>query len=339
MAAPMPRLPTGKLPAELLSQLLSRLPSGDPRVVLGPGIGRDAAVIDMGDRYLVAKTDPITFATDEIGWYAVNINANDIACLGARPRWFMVTALLPATSADAAMAEAIFTQITDACTELGIALVGGHTEVTHDLNRPVLVGAMLGEVEKAKLVTADRVRVGDTVCLTKGIPLEATALLAREKRDELLRRGVSGAVVQRAHNLLHVPGISVVREALIAADAGLAKAMHDPTEGGLATGLEELAQAAHVGLEIDGDAIPLLSEGSELCSRYGLDPLGAIASGALLIVTSDAARLETLLRDAGITCQAIGRVTPQENGVMLLRNGRREPLPRFEVDEIARVFE
>jgi hydrogenase expression/formation protein HypE len=333
-------LPVGKLPAELLATLLSQLPHSDPRVVVGPGIGQDAAVIDMGDHYLVAKTDPITFATDDIGWYAVNVNANDIACMGARPKWFMASALLPAGQADAAMAERIFKQITEACAGLGIALVGGHTEITFDLNRPILVGAMLGEVAKDKLVTSRGARVGDVVLLTKAAPLEGTALIAREKEAELRKRGFSDDFLQRAKNLLRVPGISVVREALIAVEAGAAMAMHDPTEGGLATGLRELAQASQVGLAVDGDAIPFLKEGLELCTAYGLDPLGVIASGSLLLTTpaERADELTSRFKSAGVECAVIGQIVPQEEGLTITRGEVVGQLPRFEVDEIAKVF-
>jgi hydrogenase maturation factor len=270
----------------------------------------------------------------------VNVNANDIACLGARPQWFLATALLPAGRADAAMAEAIFAQILDACAALNIALVGGHTEITYDLPRPIVVGAMLGEVAKEKMVTSAGARVGDVVLLTKSVPLEGTALIAREKENDLRARGFTGDFLARARGFLRDPGISVVREALIAAAAGLATALHDPTEGGVATGLWELAHASRVGLEIDGDAIPFSVEGLRLCAAYGLDPLGVIASGSLLITTpaETADNLVNLLARANIRCVLIGRVVPRENGITLTRGAARRALPRFDADEITRIL-
>ena len=335
-----PSLPTGKLAADLLAALLARVPRNDPRVIVGPNIGQDAAVISMGDHYLVAKTDPITFATDDIGWYAVNVNANDIACMGARPKWFLATALLPAGRADAAMAEAILAQILDACTALNVALVGGHTEITHDLPRPIVVGAMLGEVAKDKLVSSAGACVGDIVLLTKFAPLEGTALIAREKEDDLRARGFADDFITRTENFLREPGISIVREALIAADVGWATALHDPTEGGIATGLWELSHASRVGLEVDEDAIPFSEEGRALCAAYGLEPLGVIASGSLLLTTpaDKADHLINLLASANIRCAAIGRVVPRENGVTLIRSNTRRALPRFDADEITRIL-
>ena len=142
---------TGKLPAELLERLLAGVVRRDPRVLLGPALGEDAALIDMGDRVLVAKADPVTFATDRIGWYAVHVNANDVACTGARPAWFLATILLP-EGATEALAEEVFAQIEAACGALGVTLVGGHTEVTYGLERPIVAGAMLAEVAPDRVV-------------------------------------------------------------------------------------------------------------------------------------------------------------------------------------------
>ena len=176
MSAHSDLLPAGKLPLPLLERLLARFAPDDPRIIVGPRAGEDAAVFDLGDRYLVAKTDPITFATSEIGWYAVNINANDVAVMGAQPRWFLATVLLPAGQATAEMAEAIFAQIYNACAALGVSLAGGHTEITVNLDRPIVSGTMLGEVEHDRLIKTAGARVGDTVLQVKPAPIEGTAL-------------------------------------------------------------------------------------------------------------------------------------------------------------------
>jgi hydrogenase expression/formation protein HypE len=335
--------PLGKLPADYLARLLSRFPIDDPRVILGPQVGEDAAVIAMGDRYLVAKSDPITFATDAIGWYAVHVNANDVACTGATPGWFLATLLLPEGQADAKMVDAIFTQMDRACQELGATLVGGHTEITYGLDRPLLVGAMLGEVAPERLVTTGGARPGDVVLLTKQVAVEATAIIAREKRDELLQaHGLSAGYVGRCADFLYQPGISVVREAQIAVATTTIHAMHDPTEGGLVTGLWELASAAHVGLEIDAQAVPVYPETRRLCDTYGLNPWGTIGSGSLLLAldVDDAEQVCDALSEAGIEVATIGRVTTKERGVVVRQaKGQTVALPTFARDEIARLFE
>jgi len=332
-------LDVGKLPADLLARLLARNPVRDPRVLVGPAPGEDAAAIAMGDRVLVAKTDPITFATDEIGWYAVNINANDLATMGATPRWFLVTVLLPEGAAER-LAETIFEQITTACADLGIALVGGHTEITYDLGRPVVVGCLLGEAEPGDLLTSGGARPGDTLLLTKGIAVEGTAILAREARPALQSAGLADDLLDRAAGFLREPGISVVRDALVARCCGGVHAMHDPTEGGLATGLRELAAAARAGVRLDAGAVPILPETEAVCAALGLDPLGLIASGALLIAAEAqrAPELLACLRGEGIAAAAIGEMTPAEDGLWMQHRGERAPLPLFARDEVARYF-
>jgi len=333
--------PLGKLPADVLARLLAGVAPTDPRVLVGPGIGLDAAVIDMGDRLLVAKSDPITFATDSIGWYAVQVNANDIATTGAAPSWFLATVLLPASRADEALAQEILTQIHCACTGIGASLVGGHTEITYGLDRPIVVGAMLGEVARERLVTPSGARPGDALLLTKGIAIEGTAIIAREKAGEL--REFGDEFLERCRNFLIEPGISVVRDAAIAVSAGRVHAMHDPTEGGLATGLHEMAQAAGIGLTIDSEAVPVYPETLALCRATGLDPWGLIASGALLLAVeaADAQNIVRALKVEGIRVAIIGQATQAASGVTLRV---RQPqglvdLPHFERDEITRLFE
>ena len=331
----MPRtpLPLGKLPADLLARLLAGLPP-DPRVVVGPRPGEDAAVIDMGDCYLVAKTDPITFATDEIGWYAVQVNANDVATTGATPRFFMASVLLPGGLADAALAERIFAQIVAACDALRVTLVGGHTEITYGLDRPLVVGCMLGEVAKERLVSTGGAQPGDVVLVSKGVPIEAVAIIAREKAAELTGY-VAAEELARCAGFLYRPGISVVDDARLAHDAGGVTSMHDPTEGGLATALWEVAEAADVGIVVE--ALPVLPEGRALCDIFGLDPLAAIASGALLVTAraDAAAGVLAAWREAGIAGYRVGHVVEGPPRVVAPQG----PLARPARDEIARLFE
>ncbi len=236
-------LPLGKLPPELLARLLAKAPIQDPRVLYGPGIGMDCAVIDLGQHVLVFKSDPITFATDDIGWYAVQVNANDIATTGATPRWMLATLLLPENLTDPEMVEHIFEQLAQAARQLGISVVGGHTEITYDLHRAILIGTLIGEVEREQLVMPGGARPGDRLLLTKGVPIEATALLAREFPDRL-RPALTETEIEAARQYLYQPGISVVRDARIAIQTGHVTAMHDPTEGGLASALWELSEAS-----------------------------------------------------------------------------------------------
>jgi len=329
----------GKLNANLLDELVSSIKKKDPRVIVGPKVGEDAAVIDIGDKYLLSTTDPITFTSYKIGWYTVNVNANDIATMGGTPKWLLVSILLPENKTDIALVKEIFRDIENAADELGIDICGGHTEITKGLDRPIISGHMLGEVDKDKLVTNSRARVGDQIILTKGIAIEGMALLAREREKEL--SGKYGKMfVERVQSFLHDPGISVVAEAHLANQAANIRAMHDPTEGGLATGLYELTKASNTGVVIYEDKIHLLDETRILCSEYKLDPLGVIASGALLIVVDpdDRAAVLSKLVQNDIACSVIGKMTDKEDGLKIIADGEERELPFFEVDEIGRVI-
>lgn len=333
-------LPLGKLPPDLLARLLARYATPDERLLVGPGVGRDAAAIALDDaRALVVKTDPITFATADLGWYLVNVNANDLACLGATPRWLVVTALLPEGRTTAALVESLIAGLHAACVDLGVTLVGGHTEITSGLDRPILVGTLLGEAPRAALVEPGGARPGDVVLLTKGIAVEGTALIAGEREAEVAGRH-GAAFTARCRAFLRDPGISVVRDALVAREHAAVHALHDPTEGGVATGLRELAVAAGLGLAIDAEVLPVYPETARLCADYDLDPLGLIASGALLVVVAAAEADACLagLRAAGLVATAIGRFTPPGSELILRRAGRDEPLPTFAADEITRLY-
>jgi hydrogenase maturation factor len=335
-----PGLPVGKAPAALLAELLARAtpPAPDPAVLVGPATGEDAAVVRVGDRALVLASDPITFATAEIGWYAVHVNANDVATRGAAPRWFLATILLPEGSPPD-LALTIVDQITAACATVGATLVGGHTEVTAGLPRPLVAGTMAGEVALTDLLTTGAAQPGDVLLLTQGIAIEGTALLATELADTV-DAALGEASGRRCRGLLHAPGLSVVAAARLAAAAG-ARALHDPTEGGLATALHELADAAGCGLVVDADAVPVLPETRRLCDHFGLDPLGLLASGSLLIAAAPA-RVQAIT--AALAGQAIPIVTIGQ--VELAAAGRRlrhaggnvSPLPRFDRDEVTRAF-
>lgn len=333
-------LPLGKLKPDLLEQLLRRYSRTDARVIVGPAVGVDAAVIDMGEIFLVAKTDPITFVADDIGLFAVIINANDIACMGGRPKWFLATLLLPEGGTTFDTVDTIFSQLARACSTLNISLCGGHTEVTCGIDRPLLIGQMLGEVEKGRLVSSADMRVGDSIILTKGVPIEAGAIIARERAEEL-KSIYSAQFVARCRNLVDDPGISVLADAEIACAVGEVHAMHDPTEGGVATGLWEMARASCVGLEIDLKKIPVLSECKTVCDRYNINPLGAIASGALLIAapSRSAGAIVEALRGAHIDAAIIGRAVDRENGLTLSSGREVMPLPVFARDEITKIFE
>ncbi len=335
----MSTLPVGKIDTNILQELLSEYTHSGDRVVIGPAIGEDAAIIDMGNNnYLVTKTDPITHVTGEVGHYAVNINANDIAAMGGKPLWFLVTILMPfGTQADGI--RKIFSQLSQSCQTLGIAYCGGHTEITRSVNTPVVIGQMLGEISRHNLKPSSGACPGDDLIMTKSAGIEATAIIAIEKAAEL-GAYFDDAVIGKAKKYLHDPGISVVKEAGIAAGLREVHALHDPTEGGIATGIFELATASQVGVEVYGDRIPVGEETALLCNHYGIDPLGSFASGALLIAASSSVTQELMdtLAAQGIRATRIGSMRAKGEGMRLIDQNGARPLPVYQQDQLSKIF-
>jgi hydrogenase expression/formation protein HypE len=325
----------GKLPPALLQRLLHLRGAPDRRVVLGPAFGEDAAVIDLGSEYLILKSDPVTFTTEEIGWYVVQVNANDIAVMGARPAWFQATIIVPPRTAPAVVTQ-IFRDIDRSARSLGIAVTGGHTEVSTAVQQPIVAGDMQGVVSHDALVTSAGARVGDAIIMTKWAGIEGTSIIARGYAREA-RRALGVSAQRRAAHFHHRPGISVLAEAQLATRSGVT-AMHDPTEGGVAAALFELAAASGKRLVVDLDRIPVHSYTARLCAHFGLRPLGLIGSGALLMTLPEHQAVTVLRRLSRrhIPATVIGTVA-QGRGVEARRQGKRVRFEWSQRDELTRL--
>ena len=329
-------LTTGKLPPRLLSKSLRHLGAADKRVVLGPRLGEDAAVVRVDGQLMVLKTDPVTYASDLIGWYAVHVNANDVVTRGATPAWFQAVVLLPEGS-DETLPEKIAKQISSACEDIGVAVTGGHTEVTPGISSPIVVGDMHGLLGKRKPVLTSGARVGDAIVLTKAAGIEGTATIARAKRPEL-EREFGKSFAKRASRFLFDPGLSVMPEARAALSFGVS-AMHDPTEGGVLMGVYELSSASGKAVELRADDVPVLAETSRICDHYDIDPLGLLGSGALLATfkPKDADRYIDALAEEGVKGTVVGNVVGGKKQSTMLRDGAVKRLSSCERDELLRI--
>ncbi len=331
-------LPAGKFPADLLGDYFARLPRSDPRVLITPGIGEDTAALDLaGSDTLVITSDPITFVTDRLGYYTVVINANDIATSGARPQWLMTTLLFPPETSASAV-RMVMQDIARACRQWDITLCGGHTEITDAVSRPVVVGTLTATLERNDLVNKDRMQAGDHILLTKGVAVEGTAIIAHEFQERLQTLGVSQAFIAKCQEFAEE--ISILPEAAAARNFPGVTAMHDVTEGGLATALTELSVAGGQRLAIDVASIPVYPQTARICRLLGIDPLGLIGSGSLLVTChpDSSAPLETAIRDRGIPVARIGEVLGPGEGIDARRCGRAVDWPVFTVDELTRLF-
>lgn len=333
------KLAHGKIPIDILeSVVFKNLGIRRREVVLGPSAGIDGAVINVGNKSLVVSTDPITGAIELIGWLAVNINANDIATFAVEPAFLLSCILLP-ENADMKTVETISGQMGKAAKELGIAIVGGHCEVTPGLANPIVVGCTIGMTEKGNYVTAAGAKQGDKIILTKTAGIEGTAVLASDKENQL-KKVVSATTLRNAKRFYDQ--ISVVKDAITAFKTGAVHAMHDPTEGGVAGGIHEMADASHLGFRVHKKKIPVRPETTEICNFFEIDPLQLTASGSLLIaVERDSAdRVVGILSKEGITAEVIGEFLPSvEERIIIQEDGSSENLVRPVSDHLWSALE
>lgn len=220
------------------------------------------------------------------------------------------------------------------CASLGMEILGGHTEVTDVVRQPVISVTGVGKLRREDLLDPSAIRPGESLIATKWIGLEATAILAREREQELLQR-FSLAFVRSAQELDRY--LSVVDDARAAKKAGVT-AMHDVTEGGIFGALWEMAEAGGVGLEADIRAIPVRQETIEICEYFRVNPYQIMSSGCMLMTAPDGTAVVEALRQAGIEAAVIGHTTP--GPARILRNGEDvRYLDKPQRDELYKALE
>jgi len=322
------KLPLGKIPIDILEEVVFKnLGVKREEVVLGPLAGFDGAVIDVGNKSLIVSMDPITGAIERIGWLAVNINANDIATFGVEPAFFFSCILLP-ENAGRETVEIISTQMDKAAKNLGIAIAGGHCEVTPGLTNPIVIGCTMGITEKGNYVTAGGAKSGDKLILTKSAGIEGTAILAAD-REEQLKKALNSIMLRNAKKFYK--NISVLKDALTAFKTGGVNAMHDPTEGGVAGGIHEMADASNLGVRIFEEKIRIQPETIKICEFFKIDPLQLISSGALLISVKPefSDKIIEELKQKQIHASMIGEFLEKvRDRIIIRKNGKIQALPR-----------
>ncbi len=330
----VPLIRAGKVPPKILTDSVFHfLGKPDSDILYGPGIGRDAALVRVGRRVIAATTDPITGALEGIGSYALHICANDIATFGIRPRWFLATILLPEKT-DESLLRNIMKSMHEAALSLDVSIIGGHTEVTPGIPRPIVIGFMLGVAEKGRYVTSASAKPNNVLILSKGVAIEGTAILATDRANDLSKH-LDNSTIQRAKRFLKK--ISVVKEAIRVMDLRAVTAMHDPTEGGVANGLHEMADASQLGFIIKRGALVIHEETRQICSLLEINPLNLIASGAMLMAVKSSKTQKVLaaLNQIGIDASIIGKLVENPKTRLITElDGSQNPLPQPKEDAL-----
>lgn len=310
----------GKLPENVLKRsVLRQIHTKREEVVLGAAVGEDCAAVQLADdEVFVLSTDPVTGTSEDIGGLAVQVTLNDLASAGAEPVGVMLSVLLPEGISEPQIKE-MARQAEEACRAANVQIMGGHTEVTSAVTRPVITVTGVGKAKRGSLISTAGVKAGMDILLTKWVGLEGTAILAKEKEKELLTR-FSSEFVSRAKEFDRL--LSVLPEAKEAVRLGVS-AMHDVTEGGVFGALWEMAESSGVGLMVDLKKIPIKQETVEICEFFDINPYALISSGAMLMAADHGARLAEGLNEAGIAAAVIGRATDGNDRVICNGEERR----------------
>lgn len=324
----------GKLPEQVLVRsVIRKISHRREEVLFGPGVGRDCAALQLGeDEIFVMSADPITGTSKDIGSHCIHVTANDLAAAGAQPVAVMVTAMLPPRTEEKEL-QKIMEDMENTCEKLDMEVIGGHTEVTDVVNRPVLSVTGVGKMKRQDALFEKKLEAGQDLVVTKWIGLEGTSIVAKEKEQEL-RKVFSDPFVRTAQEFDQY--LSVIPESKIAMEHGV-RVMHDVTEGGIFGALWEMAEGSGVGLEIDLKKIPIRQETIEVCEQFGLNPYVLMSSGSMLIGTEHGEILVRHLQEAGISAAVVGQA--MDGNDRILRNGGEvRYLDKPQSDELYKIY-
>ena len=324
----------GKVPENVLKRsILKKTGSKRSEVLIGAGVGEDCACVKLGDaEVMVLSSDPVTSTTEDAGLYAVNVAVNDLAASGATPIGILVTALLPINTEEEDI-KAIMKDLDESCKALNIQIMGGHTEITAAVTKPVLSLTAVGKVREDAFISTAGAKPGNDVVITKWIGLEGTSILAKAKEAELLKK-FPPKLIYDSKNFDKF--LSVAPEAAPAVKSGVT-AMHDVTEGGVFGALWELAESSGVGLLIDLRKIPVKQETVEICNFFDINPYELMSGGSMLMTAEDGNRLVMDLQAAGIEATIIGKCT-DNNDRVLINGEMRRFLEPAKTDELYKAI-
>ncbi len=302
-------------------------------VLVGAGTGEDSAVVDFGDYMLVVSSDPITGAEKNAGFLAVNVASNDIAAAGAEPFGIQVVLLLP-PELEEDKSEEIMKDIVTAAKDIEVEVLGGHTEITDLVDKPIIVVTSLGRAKKNELTSSSSAEFGDILYISKGMGIEGSYILVSDYEDYLLEQGVNPASIQSVKK--YINKLSVLPESRIARKNGV-KALHDVTEGGVYGAVAEIAAASGLGYLIEKDNFVINKEVADICDKLNIDPAGLISSGTMLMAAPKELDLNEIFKDSGIEIFRVGKLL--KKGQYILENGARKPFTVPEKDELWKFIE
>lgn len=305
--------------------ILAKTGCGSEKVVIGPAMGVDSAILKVPGGFMAVAEDPIfpsvRMSPKDFAYVTVHIGASDVAVMGIKPEFMTYSLLLPPDTKEDYIASLV-REISAEAKRQGISIVGGHTGYYGAVTCPTIGGITVWGYGK-KYVSPKGARTGDNLVITKGIAIEAAALLGFELGEALKGKLESGDIRRAAKRMKE---ISVVKDAEIASGFQGVHAMHDATEGGTKRGVWEVAEASGKGVLLDMDSYKVPKDIESICRIFGLDPWEIISEGTLVIAVSpkDTKTLQKALAAKGIQSAVIGKFMDRKYGRKTLRNGKTE---------------
>ena len=337
----------GKFSADLIEKLVyPHLGAQNSAVLVGPGHGRDNAVIQVGNnQVLIATADPLSvipaLGFKDSAYISTHLLASDLATCGFPPQFLMVNLNLPSQMKNEEFEE-YWKSMDSECKKLGISIIGGHTGRYVGSDYTVVGGGvMMTLAPKQKYLTTTMSTPGDLILMTKGAAIAATALLSRVF-PETIDKAFGNSFLKNAQRYLDK--FSVVEDALTAASVGLREkgvtAMHDVTEGGLLGALYELSEASQVGLEIELSKVIVPVEAKRVCDLFDISPYSTLSEGTLIatVKTEQFQEVQHALAAKGIRNAIIGRVTHRRKGRWVKTEGERQPLEKPSSDPYWKAY-
>jgi len=332
----------GKLSNEDLENLvLKKIPKPQSTLVKsGAGVGIDSAVLDLGEKLLVVSSDPITAGGDVSGSLSIYVSCNDIAAGGATPSFVLLVLLAPPSSTKEEIEGAI-DQAVAAAKNIGVDIVGGHTEVTDAVRRMVITTTAFGIRDSAKPFLLGKALPGDTLLMTKSAGIEGS-LIAIDAKKDILEKNLSVDEIQEVNSFFS--SLSIVEDgaaALLSMDSDKKEdlpslhLMHDITEGGVYGAAYEMAALSGIGVTLYPNQIPVAPVTRKITDIFSINPMRFISSGSLLMASSDPEAVEKQMNRKNIPCTRIGEF--QKDGFFLCENGEKEILSPPAADEVYKL--
>ncbi|MDE7259081.1 MAG: hydrogenase maturation factor, partial [Lachnospiraceae bacterium] len=220
----------GKISESVLKRsVLKKIKTHREEVINGAGVGTDCAVLSLREGYeTVLATTPVSAPVEDLSAYAISMALNNVAVSGAEPIGVMLTILLPEETAESDLQE-LMERAETVCSVCGTEIIGGHTEVTPVVCRPVMVVTGMGKRHTSRANLLPGVGPGQDIVVSKWIGLEGTIRLAKEHREELCTRYPARMIEEAAAFDKY---LSIIPEAATAVKSGVC-GMHDVSRGGI----------------------------------------------------------------------------------------------------------